>query len=82
MRRRFPSLTALKTFEAVARTLSFTSAARELGVTQAAVSRQIKALEEQLTVQLAKYFSAASIRPLARSSSPWPGSRGAVTAIS
>ena len=50
--RRLPSLTALRTFEAVARTLSFTRAAQELGVTQAAVSRQMKALEEQLAVQL------------------------------
>jgi DNA-binding transcriptional LysR family regulator len=50
--RRLPSLAALRTFEAVARTLSFTKAAEELGVTQAAVSRQVKALEEQLAVQL------------------------------
>ena len=51
-RRRFPSLSALKAFESVARTLSFTKSARELGVTQAAVSRQVKALEDQLAVQL------------------------------
>jgi DNA-binding transcriptional LysR family regulator len=51
-RRRFPSLSALKAFESVARTLSFTKSARELGVTQAAVSRQVKALEEELAVQL------------------------------
>jgi len=50
--RRLPSLTALRAFEAVARTLSFTKAARELGVTQAAVSRQIKSLEERLSVPL------------------------------
>ena len=50
--RRLPSLAALRTFEAVSRTLSFTKAAHELGVTQAAVSRQVKALEEQLAVQL------------------------------
>ena len=49
---RFPSLSALKAFESVARTLSFTKSARELGVTQAAVSRQVKALEEELAVQL------------------------------
>ena len=50
--RRLPSLTALRAFEVVARTLSFTKAARELGVTQAAVSRQIKSLEEGLSVSL------------------------------
>ncbi|HEY1365309.1 MAG TPA: LysR substrate-binding domain-containing protein [Xanthobacteraceae bacterium] len=51
-RRHLPSLSALRTFEAVARTLSFTKAAQELGVTQAAVSRQVKALEDQLAVEL------------------------------
>jgi DNA-binding transcriptional LysR family regulator len=50
--RRLPSLTALRAFEAVARTLSFTKAAQELGVTQAAVSRQIRLLEEALAVTL------------------------------
>ncbi|MEZ5831302.1 MAG: LysR substrate-binding domain-containing protein [Dongiaceae bacterium] len=45
-------MTALRTFEAVARTLSFTKAAAELSVTQAAVSRQIKALEAALSVTL------------------------------
>jgi DNA-binding transcriptional LysR family regulator len=52
MPRRLPSLSALRAFEAVARTLSFTKAAEELGVTQAAVSRQVKALEEHLAVRL------------------------------
>ncbi len=47
-----PSLTALRAFEALGRTLSFTKAAQELGVTQAAVSRQIKALEQALSVTL------------------------------
>ncbi|MFC3530837.1 LysR substrate-binding domain-containing protein [Vogesella facilis] len=51
-RRLIPSMTALVEFEAVARLSSFTVAAHELGVTQAAVSRQVKALEETLGVQL------------------------------
>jgi len=47
-RRRLPPLNALRMFEAVARRASFTQAADELAVTQAAVSRQIKRLEEEL----------------------------------
>ena len=47
-----PSLNFLHTFESVARHLSFTNAARELFVTQAAVSHQIKALEDHLGVKL------------------------------
>ena len=45
-------LTALRAFEAAARHLSFTKAAEELGVTPAAISNHIKALEEQYGVQL------------------------------
>jgi LysR family glycine cleavage system transcriptional activator len=41
-------LSAIRVFEAAARLLSFTGAARELGMTQAAVSWQIKALERRL----------------------------------
>lgn len=44
--RRIPSLTVLQAFEAAARHLSFTRAAAELCVTQSAISRQIKQLEE------------------------------------
>jgi DNA-binding transcriptional LysR family regulator len=51
-RRSIPSLTALATFEAAARLQSFTRAAEELGVTQAAVSRQIKLLEHDLNTAL------------------------------
>jgi LysR family glycine cleavage system transcriptional activator len=47
-----PSLSALRAFEAAARHLSFTRAAAELHVTQAAVSHQIKALETDLAVRL------------------------------
>lgn len=51
-RRIIPSMTALLEFEAVARNSSITLAARELGVTQAAVSKQIRILEENIGVQL------------------------------
>ncbi len=51
-RRLIPSVTALVEFEAVARLGSFTLAAQELGVTQAAVSRQIKFLEDLLGTRL------------------------------
>ena len=46
------SLTNLRAFEAVARRLSFSEAADELFVTQSAVSRQIKSLEEELGASL------------------------------
>ena len=45
-------LHALRAFEASARHLSFTRAADELNVTQGAVSRQVKLLENDLSVQL------------------------------
>ena len=47
-----PSLNALRAFEAVARHLNFTKAADELCVTQGAVSRQVKNLEDELGVAL------------------------------
>lgn len=43
-----PSMTMLRVFEATARYLSFTRAAEELFLTQSAVSKQIKGLEDQL----------------------------------
>ena len=49
---RLPSLDSLKVFEAAARQMSFTRAAVELAVTQSAVSRQIKTLEEALGLPL------------------------------
>ncbi len=49
---RLPPLTALRTFEAAARLASFTKAAEELHVTQSAVSRQVKLLEEDLGLPL------------------------------
>jgi DNA-binding transcriptional LysR family regulator len=48
MRRILPSLASLQFFEAAARHMSFTRAARELHVTQSAVSRQIRQLEEHV----------------------------------
>ncbi len=45
-------LNALRAFEASARQLSFTRAGLELRVTQAAVSHQVKSLEESLGVRL------------------------------
>lgn len=50
--RRLPPLAAVRVFEAAARHQNFTSAANELGMTQAAVSYQIKLLEERLNVSL------------------------------
>jgi len=52
MARKLPPLNALRMFEASARHLSFTRAAEELFVTQAAVSHQIKALEEFISIKL------------------------------
>ena len=52
MARRLPPLNALKAFEAAARHESFTRAAGELGVTQGAVSHQVKALEAELGLKL------------------------------
>ena len=51
-RRNLPSLDLLRGFEAAARNLSFTKAAAELFVTQSAVSRQVKTIEDHLGVAL------------------------------
>lgn len=50
--RRLPPLSAVRVFEAAARHQNFTTAATELGMTQAAVSYQIKLLEERIGVSL------------------------------
>ncbi|MBA3668788.1 MAG: LysR family transcriptional regulator [Sphingomonas sp.] len=47
-----PPLAAVRAFEAAARTENFTAAAAELGMTQAAVSYQVKSLEERLGAAL------------------------------
>ena len=49
---RLPPLNALRVFETAARHLSFKEAAAELHITQAAVSHQIKSLEEYLGIEL------------------------------
>ncbi len=52
MSRRLPPLNPLKAFEAAARHLSLTKAAEELHVTQVAVSRQVKLLEDHIGTPL------------------------------
>ncbi|MDF2810064.1 MAG: hypothetical protein K0S56_1095 [Microvirga sp.] len=51
-RRFLPSMSLLRAFEASARHQSFTAAAAELNLTQGAVSRQIRVLEELLASDL------------------------------
>ena len=46
------TLNGLKAFEAAARSESFTRAAKELNVTQGAISHQVKALEDTLGLKL------------------------------
>jgi LysR family glycine cleavage system transcriptional activator len=50
--RNFPPLNSLRAFEAAARWLSFTKASEELSVTPAAVSQQIRQLEDYLGITL------------------------------
>ncbi|MCC8463389.1 transcriptional regulator GcvA [Photorhabdus bodei] len=52
MSKRLPPLNALRVFDAAAHHLSFTKAAEELFVTQAAVSHQMKSLEDFLGLKL------------------------------
>lgn len=59
MSRQLPPLNGLKAFEAAARHLSFTRAAAELNVTQAAISHQVKALEERLGLPLFRRINRA-----------------------
>jgi len=61
MTRRLPPLNGLRAFEAAARYLSFTKAAEELNVTPAAISQQVKSLEEYFGVQLFKRLTRALI---------------------
>jgi LysR family glycine cleavage system transcriptional activator len=59
MSRRIAPLNALRAFEAAARHLSFTKAARELNVTPAAVSHQVKALEDFVGLPLFRRMTRA-----------------------
>ncbi len=59
MAQRLPPLNALKAFEAAARHLSVKKAAVELNVTPAAVSHQIRTLEEYLDIQLFHRYNRA-----------------------
>lgn len=52
MAKSIPPLSWLRSFEAAARRLSFTAAAEEIGMTQSAVSQQVKSLETRLGVPL------------------------------
>ena len=52
MLRRLPPLNGLRAFEATGRNGSFTAAAKELNVTQTAVSRMVRLLEERLGFRL------------------------------
>jgi LysR family glycine cleavage system transcriptional activator len=52
--RRLPPLNWLRAFDSAARHMSFTEAAEELGVTQAAISQQVRQLEDWLGAQLFK----------------------------
>ena len=58
-----PSLNGLQAFEAAARRLRFAKAADELHVTPAAVSYQIRALEEQNGVKLFRRLNRAIVLP-------------------
>jgi LysR family glycine cleavage system transcriptional activator len=68
---RLPPLNALRTFEAVARHRSFRKAAAELFVTPAAVTHQVRLLEEQLGVELFRRLPRrVELTPAAQSALP------------
>ena len=52
MAQSLPPIASLRAFEAAARHMNFTRAAEELAITQAAVSYQIRLLEERLGISL------------------------------
>lgn len=61
MRRSVLPLNGLKAFESAARNMSFTRAAAELGVTQSAVSHQVRGLEARLGLPLFRRLGAANL---------------------
>lgn len=68
---RLPPLTALRAFDAAARHMSFTAAANELSVTPAALSFQIKNLEEYLGTPLfIRLNRAVELTPAGRTLAP------------
>ena len=67
MARRLPPLSALRPFEAAARLESFSRAAEELSLTHGAVSRQVRALEDHVGVQLfARHGKRVALTPAGR----------------
>ncbi|MEO1138846.1 MAG: transcriptional regulator GcvA [Pseudomonadota bacterium] len=77
---RLPPLTALRAFEAAARHLSFQKAAAELNVTPAALSFQIKSLEEHLGVPVFKRLNRA-VELTEAGATLAPGCRDAFTTL-
>jgi LysR family transcriptional regulator, glycine cleavage system transcriptional activator len=73
--RRLPPLSAVRVFDAAARHENFTAAAAELGMTQAAVSYQIRLLEERLGLSLfARTKGRVSLTEAGRRLAPLVGS--------
>src|ERR1700693_1997214 len=67
MARRLPPLSALRPFEAAARLQSFSRAAQELHLTHGAVSRQVRALEDHVGVELfSRYGKRVALTPEGR----------------
>ena len=80
MRRPLPPLNSLRAFEATARHLSFSKAAQELHVTPAALSHQVRGLEEQLGLKLF-HRRARSIELTEAARTIYPGIRTGFEAI-
>lgn len=81
MNDRLPPLTALRAFEAAARNMSFQKAAAELNVTPAALSFQIKSLEEHLGAPLFRRLNRA-VELTAAGETLAPGCRDGFSALS